>query len=115
MKECTKRLPAFFRWSTVLLGIWLLLCVAIGIVAEEWALHPWRSALGPEAEARAQAVAQRNHAVLSEVSISADDGVTLRGWSIRPAAGNGDAVILLHGHADNRKDMLIYANWRLMG
>jgi dipeptidyl aminopeptidase/acylaminoacyl peptidase len=110
MKECTKRLPAFFRWSTVLLGIWLLLCVAIGIVAEEWALHPWRSALGPEAEARAQAVAQRNHAVLSEVSISADDGVTLRGWSIRPAAGNGDAVILLHGHADNRKDMLIYAD-----
>jgi alpha-beta hydrolase superfamily lysophospholipase len=110
MKECRKRLRAFFRWSAVIVGVWLVLCVAIGIVAEEWALHPWRRALGPEAEARAQAVAQRNHAVLIEVSITAADGVTLRGWSIRPVAGNGDAVILLHGHADNRLGMLRYAD-----
>ena len=80
------------------------------MVAAEWALHPWRRALGPEAEERAQAIAERNHAVLSEVSITAADGISLRGWSIRPVAGNGDAVILLHGHADNRKGMLGYAD-----
>lgn len=110
MKECSNRLRVFFRWSAVIVGVWLALCAAIGIVAGEWALHPWRQALDPEAEARAQAIAERNHAVLSEVSITAADGVTLRGWSIRPVAGNGDAVILLHGHADNRKGVLTYAD-----
>ena len=48
----------------------------------------------------------RNHAELTEASIAANDGVTLRGWSIRPRRGNGDAVILLHGHTDNRAGML---------
>ena len=110
MKKCTTCLRAFFRWSAVIVGVWLAACVAIGIVADEWALHPSRLALGPKAEARAQAIAERNHAVLSEVSITAADGVTLRGWSIRPVAGNGDAVILLHGHAENRKGMLTYAD-----
>jgi dipeptidyl aminopeptidase/acylaminoacyl peptidase len=43
---------------------------------------------------------------LAEVAIAAADGATLRGWSIRPRAGNGDAVILLHGVGDNRSGML---------
>jgi hypothetical protein len=105
-----KPVRILLRVCAVIAGVWLVLCVAIGIVAEEWALHPWRRALGPEAEARAQTIAERNHAVLSEVSIPAADGITLRGWSIRPLAGNGDAVILLHGHADNRMGMLSYAD-----
>jgi hypothetical protein len=74
-----KHFYAFSRLSAVIVGVWLVLCAGIGILAEEWALHPWRLALKPEAEARAQAIAERNHAVLSEVSISAADGVTLRG------------------------------------
>jgi alpha-beta hydrolase superfamily lysophospholipase len=84
--------------------------MVIGVVASEWALHPWRRALTPEAEAQAQAVAARNHATLTDVSITAGDGATLRGWSIRPLQGNGDAVILLHGVADNRMGMLGYAD-----
>lgn len=105
-----KYLRAFFRLSAVLVAVWLVLCLGIGIVAGEWALHPWRRALGPEDAALAQAVAERKHAALSEVSIAASDGVTLRGWSIRPLAGNGDAVILLHGLGDNRMGMLGYAD-----
>jgi hypothetical protein len=79
-------------------------------VATDWALHPGRRALTPKAEALAQAVAARNHAVLAEVAVTASDGATLRGWSIRPLHGNGDAVILLHGVADNRMGMIGYAD-----
>ncbi len=108
--EYMKRMRILLRFSAIIVGVWLVLCIAIGIVAEEWALHPWRRVLGPEAEARAQEIAVRNHAVLSEVSIIAADGVTLRSWSIRPVAGNGDAVIVLHGVGDNRMGMLGYAD-----
>ncbi|MGA3010993.1 MAG: alpha/beta fold hydrolase [Terracidiphilus sp.] len=109
-----KPVHVLLRISVVMVGVWLVLCVAIGIVAGEWALHPWRRALSPEDEALARAIAERNHAALSDVSITADDGVTLRGWNIRPAAGNGDAVILLHGAGDNRVGMLGYADLLLM-
>jgi dipeptidyl aminopeptidase/acylaminoacyl peptidase len=98
------------RWSAVLAGIWLLFTVAIGVVAMEWALHPWRRSLTPKAEALAQTIAERNHAELAEVAITASDGAALRGWSIRPLQGNGDAVILLHGVADNRMGMIGYAD-----
>ena len=84
--------------------------MAIGVVATQWALHPWRRALQPQDEALAQAIAARKDAVLAEVSVTASDGTTLRGWSIRPTHGNGDAVILLHGVADNRMGMIGYAD-----
>jgi uncharacterized protein len=93
-------------WSAILVGAWLIGCSAIGIVVTEWALHPGRRLLGPNAETLAQAIAQRNHAELADVSVVTGDGVTLRAWNIRPAHGNGDAVILLHGHTDNRAGML---------
>ena len=96
----------FLRRSAIFIGIWLVLCIAVGIVATQWALHPWRRFLGSKEEALAQAIAARNDAVLSEVAVTASDGATLRGWSIRPLHGNGDAVILLHGVADNRAAML---------
>jgi len=85
---------------------WLVFCVAVGILATEWALHPGRRLLGPEAETNVRAVARRNHWELTEVAIPAEDGITLRGWSIQPLRGNGDTVILLHGHTDNRTGML---------
>ncbi|MGD0683256.1 MAG: alpha/beta fold hydrolase [Terracidiphilus sp.] len=103
MRNCLRRI-------TIIVGIWLVLCIAIGVVATDWALHPWRRALTPKAETLAQAIAVRNDAVLSEVAVTASDGATLRGWSIRPLHGNGDAVILLHGVADNRMGMIGYAD-----
>jgi dipeptidyl aminopeptidase/acylaminoacyl peptidase len=101
-----KRMRKLMFWGTALVALWLVACAAIGIFAAELALHPSRRALGPNAEVRAQAVAARNHAELKEVSVTVDEGATLRAWSIRPSRGNGDAVILLHGHTDNRVGML---------
>jgi pimeloyl-ACP methyl ester carboxylesterase len=101
-----KHLRFCLRWGLALIAAWLILCAAIGILAMEMALHPGRRSLGPESKAEAQAIADRNHADLAEVSVTASDGTTLRGWSIRPFHGNGDTVILLHGHTDNRAGML---------
>jgi uncharacterized protein len=87
-------------------GVWLVLCLAIGVVAVEGALHPARILPQPEDEIRAQDVADRYHASLSDVAFTAPDGATLEGWSIKPSQANGDAVILLHGQSDNRTGML---------
>ena len=46
---------------------------------------------------------------LADVSITTPDAVTLRAWTIHPPRSNGDAVILLHGLADNRVGMTGYA------
>jgi predicted acyl esterase len=94
-------------------AIWLTVCVVAGVVAADWALHPMRRAPTLADVERAQAVAERNDAALEDVQVTADDGVTLRGWSMRPAHGNGDAVILLHGQSDNWVGMLGYADMLL--
>ena len=92
--------------GVVLIAIWLVISSPIGIVAAEMALHPGRRVLAPQAQDLAHAIAARNHAEFSEVSLTAADGATLRAWSIRPSHANADAVILLHGHTDNRAGML---------
>jgi dipeptidyl aminopeptidase/acylaminoacyl peptidase len=94
------------RCGIALAAIWIVVCSAAGIVATEWALHPGRRLLSPKLEAEAHTIAERYNAKLTEVSVLADDGVTLRGWSIQPSHSNGDAVILPHGHTDNRAGML---------
>jgi predicted alpha/beta-fold hydrolase len=58
---------------------------------------------------RTRAMAQRQNSDLTEVAITARDGITLLAWSIRPRDSNGNAVILLHGLADNRVGMTGYA------
>jgi dipeptidyl aminopeptidase/acylaminoacyl peptidase len=90
----------------VALAIWFIPCAAVGILSAEWMLHPGRRLLGPAAQTQAKAAAVRNHASISEVAVTAVDGAVLRGWIFRPLDGNGEAVILLHGHTDNRAGML---------
>lgn len=94
-------------------GIWLAICAAIGTFAVEGSLHPPRTPAGPEGDAEARSIATRDHSVLEDVSIRAEDGATLVGWSIRPQAGNGNAVILLHGVSDNRAGMVSFADMLL--
>jgi uncharacterized protein len=93
-------------WGSACVVVWLALCAAIGLVLVEGALHPGRAPLTPSENQDARSVAARNHAVLTDIAISADDGAILRAWSMRPLTGNGDGVILLHGQADNRAGML---------
>jgi dipeptidyl aminopeptidase/acylaminoacyl peptidase len=97
--------PGFLICSA-LATVWLVLCAVAGVVATEWALHPGRQVLSPGMKAQAVALAERDGATLTTVSISADDGVPLSGWAIRPDRQNGNAVILLHGVSDNRAGML---------
>ncbi len=101
---------SFLAAAVALIAGWLALTSAIGILLGEMALHPARRPLAPEAAELAQSIAARNRAVLADVSVAAEDGATLRAWSIRPLVGNGDAVILLHGQSDNRTGTLGYAD-----
>jgi len=101
-----KRLRLCLRWTLVLALAWIAFCSVIGILASEYSLHPERRLLRPDSLAATRAIAERYHAKLVDVSILANDGVTLRAWSIQPLLDNGDAVILLHGHTDNRAGML---------
>jgi pimeloyl-ACP methyl ester carboxylesterase len=88
------------------IAIWLPVCLLAGIFAAEGALHPGRSPLSAAMRGRAIELAAENHSQFADVSIAAADGSILRAWSIVPARSNGDAVILLHGQADNRAGML---------
>jgi uncharacterized protein len=97
----------WLRWPAFgIVTAWLLLCLVIGIVATESALHPGRRGVTGADRERAFGLAAANNARMSEVSIPAADGVVLRAWSIVPDSANGDAVMLLHGQADNRAGML---------
>lgn len=93
-------------WSGCIVALWLAVCALIGVEAMERGLHTPRRALLAGDEAVAREVSSRNHASLDDVQIQAEDGAILRGWSIRLPGGNRDAVILLHGQADNRVGML---------
>jgi hypothetical protein len=88
------------------IALWLVVCMLGGIFAAEGALHPGRNPLTAAMRERAVQLAAENHGLFADVSIVAADGATLRAWSIVPAGRNGDAVILLHGQADNRAGML---------
>jgi pimeloyl-ACP methyl ester carboxylesterase len=46
---------------------------------------------------------------LQNVAIKTPDGVTLNAWIVEPQHANDEAVVLLHGLADNRLGMIGYA------
>jgi fermentation-respiration switch protein FrsA (DUF1100 family) len=96
----------FIPWIVALAMLGVALSTTIGIVSAENALHVPRALLTAEDVAGARAVANRNHAAVTDVAISAGDGEVLRGWNFIPRNGNGAAAILLHGVGDNRAGML---------
>jgi len=93
-------------WCTAACLCWLGACTAIGVIAADDALHPQRLPLTAADEARAEIIAAEGEASLTNVQVTANDGVILRAWILRPIHENGDAVILLHGQGDNRSGML---------
>jgi hypothetical protein len=92
-------------WRFIRTGLifYALLCTILAVFLGELAFRPQRIPLRDRQSA--QTIAARFGAALQDVSISARDGVQLRGWFASPANANGDAVILLHGVGDNREGM----------
>jgi hypothetical protein len=74
------------------------------------ATHPGRRPIS-DTDKREVIADSGNGSELRDVSITASDGAVLRGWQIRPAATNGNAVILLHGVGDNRLGVSGYGTW----
>jgi len=93
-------------WPASIVAAWLAVCTIAGIVSADWALHPMRSALTLDDDEQAASIAESHGAILQQVEIAAGDGAVLRAWAIRPSSVNGDAVILLHGMANNRAGLL---------
>lgn len=97
------------RWLVVFALVYLTVCALGGIYLAEGTLHPGRRALTDDQRAVFQRTLQAAHADLRDESITAADGAILRGWLLRPASPNGDAVVVLHGLGDNRLGMTGYA------
>ena len=87
------RLPFFLR----LLACYLVFALVAGILLAEVTVHPVRNVQGPADEMRMRRTAQQSHYELVDATIAAQDGATLRAWSIRPPNSNGNVVLLLHG------------------
>jgi dipeptidyl aminopeptidase/acylaminoacyl peptidase len=97
------------RFPLTLLVCFLVFTLIAGILLAEVTVHPGRNVQRPEDEMRMRRAAQQHHYELADVAVAAQDGATLRAWSVRPPNGKGHAVILLHGLGDNRTGMTGYA------
>jgi uncharacterized protein len=97
-------------WLAALVIAWVALASYLGVVLTENGMHTTRRPITPADVRAAHAIADRNHAAMTDVQISAEDGSTLRAWNFVPRAGNGDVVIVQHGQGDNRVGMLGYAD-----
>ncbi len=99
------------RFRRILLGIfvYLAVCTVGGVYLADGTLHPGRRPLTDGEVAEMRQSAHVLDAELEDSSITTADAAVLRGWTLRPHHGNGDAVILLHGLGDNRIGMTGYA------
>jgi dipeptidyl aminopeptidase/acylaminoacyl peptidase len=86
---------------------YLALSILAGIVIANASLKLRRLPLRHQ-EAFAATVRSAYGAALEDASITAIDGVILKGWYVHPHEYNGHAVILLHGITDNREGVAGY-------
>lgn len=98
-----------FRRLLLSLTLYLLFCSIVGVFIAHGTLHPARRILPEGAETTMYHIAADLDAELQNASITTSDGMVLRAWNIQPHHGNGDAVMLFHGLADNRLGMTGYA------
>jgi pimeloyl-ACP methyl ester carboxylesterase len=92
-----------------LIALYLVFSAVAGVYVADGTLHPVRRPLTQEEETTMHEIANQLNSNLEDVSITTTSNITLRAWTIHPNPSNGDAVILLHGLADNRVGMTGYA------
>jgi uncharacterized protein len=102
-------LPRRARYGLFALSLYLTLCTIGGIYLADATLHPAHRPLTREEESTMIGSAHSLDADLTDATITTPDSVILRAWTIHPHHPNGDAVLLLHGLADNRLGMIGYA------
>jgi pimeloyl-ACP methyl ester carboxylesterase len=103
-----------FRRLLLFLTLYLAFCAVAGIFVADGTMHPARRRLTPGEETTTRDISHQLDSDLEDVSITTPDAITLRAWTIHPHRGNGDAVILFHGLADNRIGMTGYAQLLLV-
>jgi len=101
-----KRIATF---ATLILLPYAVLCIIVGILVADGALHPARRPLDANEQADAVEAAKLAGSNLQDVSLTTPDGANLKAWLIQPAKDSGNAVILLHGLGDNRGGLIGYA------
>jgi uncharacterized protein len=90
------------RIALILLLFPPLLAAIGGWLAGPTFLHPLRRELTPDLIHEAEADFSSIHAEREDFNVTAPDGITLRGWKVRPHSANGSWVLVFHGVADNR-------------
>ena len=90
------------RIAIILLFFPPLLAAVGGWLAGPTFLHPLRRELTPDLIREADADFASVHAQREDFTVTAPDGITLRGWKVRPQNPNGSWVLVFHGVADNR-------------
>jgi uncharacterized protein len=99
----------WFRRLLLGLSLYFVFCGIAGVFIADAALRPTRLELTEDDARAARDSARALDADFEDESITTPDGVVLRAWELHPYHGNGDAVILLHGVANNRVGMTGYA------
>ena len=98
-----------FRHLFLFLALYLTFCAIVDVFVADRTLHPVRRSLTSEAETSMREMSQVLDSDLENVSVITTDAVALRARTIHPHRGHNDAVILLHGLADNRLGMTAHA------
>jgi hypothetical protein len=97
------------RRAILALLLYAVFCAVAGVLVAEPTLHPQRRLLDTQSVHDANQIAIRTGSALQDVSFTTHDGFLMKAWLIEPNAGNGNAVLLLHGLGDNRMGMIGYA------
>lgn len=108
MKDKLQHVVKVALWAL----LWLPLPATCGILGPI-ILHPVRREITATQVAQADQSFASVHAKREDFLVTAQDGVQLRGWRVRPAQPNGDWVLLLHGRSQNRLTMIGYADFLL--
>jgi len=83
-----------------------LLAAVAGWLVGPGFLHPIRRELTPDLVKEADSTFAFLHALRKDFTVTAPDGVSLRGWKVRPPNPNGSWVLVFHGVADNRMGVI---------
>src|SRR5580704_7880923 len=97
--------------AIAILALIPILAAIIGSGMGVGVLHPLH--LNAMRMALADQVMADTHATKEDFTVTAPDGVELRGWKMRPPEPTGDWVMLCHGVGDNRTGTLAYASFLL--